>query len=68
MRLLKMLQKMEMLKWQKDNLVPTARYYSMSEEERADKKLVGILSFNDYPEYTEEYAKIIASCRRAKKK
>ena len=58
----------EMLKWQKDNLVPTARYYSMSEEERADKKLVGILSFNDYPEYTEEYAKIIASCRRAKKK
>ena len=58
----------EMLKWQKDNLIPTARYYSMSEEERADKKLVGILSFNDYPEYTEEYAKIIASCRRAKKK
>ena len=58
----------EMLKWQKDNLVPTARYYSMSEEERADKKLVGILSFNDYPEYTEEYAKVIASCRRAKKK
>ena len=58
----------EMLKWQKDNLVPTARYYSMSEEERADKKLIGILSFNDYPEYTEEYAKIIASCRRAKKK
>ena len=58
----------EMLKWQKDNLVPTARYYSMSEEERADKKLIGILSFNDYPEYTEEYAKVIASCRRAKKK
>ena len=58
----------EMLKWQKDNLVPTARYYSMSEEERAAKKLIGILSFNDYPEYTEEYAKVIASCRRAKKK
>ena len=58
----------EMLKWQKDNLVPTARYYSMSEEERANRKLIGILSFNDYPEYTEEYAKIIASCRRAKKK
>ena len=58
----------EMLKWQKDNLVPTARYYSMSEEERADKKLIGILSFNDYPEYTEEYAKVIAGCRRAKKK
>ena len=58
----------EMLKWQKENLIPTARYYSMSEEERANRKLIGILSFNDYPEYTEEYAKIIASCRRAKKK
>ena len=58
----------EMLKWQKENLIPTARYYSMSEEERANRKLVGILSFNDYPEYTEEYAKVIASCRRAKKK
>ncbi len=58
----------EMLKWQKDNLVPTARYYSMSEEERATRKLIGILSFNDYPEYTEEYAKIIAACRKAKKK
>ena len=58
----------EMLKWQKDNLVPTARYYSMSEEERANRKLIGILSFNDYPEYTEEYAKIIAACRKAKKK
>ena len=58
----------EMLRWQKENLIPTARYYSMSEEERADKKLIGILSFNDYPEYTEEYAKVIAGCRRAKKK
>ena len=57
----------EMLKWQKDNLIPTARYYSMSETDRAGKKLIGILSFNDYPEYTEEYAKIIAACRKAKK-
>ena len=58
----------EMLRWQKENLIPTARYYSMSEEERADKKLIGILSFNDYPEYTEEYAKVIASCRKGRKK
>ncbi len=58
----------EMLKWQKENLVPTGRYYSMSEEERAGRKLIGILSFNDYPEYTEEYAKIIAACRKGKKK
>ena len=57
----------EMLKWQKENLIPTARFYSMSEEERAGKKLIGILSFNDYPEYTDEYAKVIAKCRKAKK-
>ena len=54
----------EMLRWQKENLIPTARYYSMSEGERAGKKLIGILSYNDYPEYTEEYAKIIAACRK----
>ena len=58
----------EMLKWQKENLIPTARYYSMSEGDRAGKKLIGILSFNDYPEYTEEYARIVAACRKAKKK
>ena len=58
----------EMLNWQKENLIPTARYYSMSEEDRVGKKIIGILSFNDYPEYTEEYAKIIAACRKARKK
>lgn len=58
----------EMLKWQKENLIPTARYYSMSEEERAGKKLIGILSFNDYPEYTEEYAKVIAAAGKKGKK
>ena len=58
----------EMLKWQRENLIPTARYYSMSENERADKILLGILSYNDYPEYTEEYAKIIESCRKKGKK
>ena len=58
----------EMLKWQKENLIPTARYYSMSEEERAGKKLIGILSFNDYPEYTDEYAKVIAAAGKKGKK
>ena len=57
-----------MLNWQKDNLVPTARYYAMSEEDRAGKKQIGILNFNDYPEYTEEYAKVIAACRKKAKK
>jgi len=56
----------EMLKWQKENLIPTNRWYTMSEEERVGKKLIGILSRNDYPEYTEEYAKIIEQCRKKK--
>ena len=58
----------EMMKWQKDNLIPTARYYNMSEEDKAGKKMVGILSFNDYPEYTEEYAKVIKHATEARKK
>ncbi len=57
----------EMLKWQRDNLIPTARYYSMPENERVDKKLIGILAYNDYPEYTEEYAKILDSCKKKAK-
>ena len=58
----------ETMKWQKDNLIPTARYYNMSEEDKAGKKMVGILSFNDYPEYTEEYAKVIKHATEARKK
>ena len=57
----------EMLNWQKENLIPTARYYNMSDTERASKKLLGILSHDEYPEYTEEYAKVIAEARAAKK-
>ena len=58
----------EMLKWQRENLIPSARYARMSEEERTGKKEIGILSYNDYPEYTEEYAKIIAACGKKTKK
>ena len=58
----------DMLKWQKENLIPTARYYSISENEREGKKLLGVLSFNDYPEYTDEYAKVIEACRQKAKK
>ena len=57
----------EMLRWQRDNLIPTARYYHMPEAERADKKIIGILSYNDYPEYTEEYAKVIERASGGKK-
>ena len=57
----------EMLRWQRDHLIPTARYYHMPEAERTGKKLIGILSYNDYPEYTEEYAKVIERARGGNK-
>ncbi len=58
----------EMLKWQKENLIPAGRFYNMKESDRAGKKVIGILSYNDYPEYTEEYAKVISMSRNNKKK
>ena len=57
----------EMLKWQRDNLVPSARLRVMKEEDRAGKKEIGILHQNDYPEYTDEYAKVIALCSKKAK-
>ena len=49
----------DMLRWQKENMVPAARYYAMSEEEKKGKLLVGTLTHTDFPEYTAEYAKLI---------
>ena len=54
----------DMLQWQKENLIPTAQFHAMSEQARAGKKEIGILAFNDYPEYTDEYAKVIEACRK----
>ena len=58
----------EMLKWQRENLIPGARWRVMKEEDRAGKKEIGILSRSDYPEYTAEYAKVIAKCSKMAKK
>lgn len=58
----------DMLKWQKENMIPTARYYTMSEEQRKDKKLIGVLTCNDYEEYTEAYKKVIAAATKKAKK
>ena len=58
----------EMLKWQRENLILGARWRVMKEEDRAGKKEIGILSRSDYPEYTAEYAKVIAKCSKMAKK
>ena len=49
----------EMLRWQKENMVPAARYYAMSEQEKQGKLLVGTLTHSEWPEYTEEYARLV---------
>ena len=58
----------EMLKWQRDNLIPMSRFNVMTPEDLAGKKPIGILAENDFPEYTEEYAKLIERCRNKNRK
>jgi 2-oxoglutarate ferredoxin oxidoreductase subunit beta len=50
----------EMLQWQRDNIIPLARYEKLSPEERAGKIPRGVLFEKDAPEYVTEYEKIIA--------
>lgn len=54
----------EMLKWQRDHLLPESRFNALSAEDRADKKPLGVLTHNDYPEYTDEYTRLIERCRK----
>ncbi len=49
----------EMLQWQKEHMAPAATYYALSEEKKKDKLLVGILNHTEFPEYTQEYSKLI---------
>ena len=58
----------EMLQWQKENMVPAARYYAMSEEEKQGKLLIGTLTHTNFPEYTAQYAKLIERAQAKAKK
>lgn len=52
----------DMLEWQKKNLVPIKKFNKLDDEQKEGKTPIGILSStNAYPEYTEEYDKIIAA-------
>lgn len=57
----------DMIAWQRDHGVPTAKYKLLSDEEKKDKYEVGVLTKNDYPEFTERYQAIIDRCAAAKK-
>ncbi|MBQ6654056.1 MAG: 2-oxoacid:ferredoxin oxidoreductase subunit beta [Erysipelotrichaceae bacterium] len=52
-----------MLQWQKENSVPYAAVGKMNEEDIKGKIITGIFNDDDFPEYTEEYQKIIDRVR-----
>lgn len=50
----------EMLQWQRDHVIPLARYEKLPPEERAGMIPRGVLFEKEAPEYVTEYEKIIA--------
>lgn len=56
----------DMLNWQKENLIPSARFHTLSEEQKGDRKKIGTLVHNNIAEYTAEYTKLIERCRNKK--
>lgn len=49
----------DMMKWQKENAVFVDKAKDMSPEELRGKLVLGVIQELDYPEYTEEYQKLI---------
>lgn len=58
----------DMLEWQKESLIPLAKYHTLSEEQKVGKKAIGTLVHNNLPEYSAEYMKLIERCQEEKKK
>ena len=56
----------KMMQWQRDNSVTVQQAASMTEEELENKLVIGVIRNVQYPEYTEEYAKIIEKAGGAK--
>lgn len=55
----------EMMKFQKENFITSEAAKNKSAEELQDKRVIGIVTENSFPELTEEYARLI---ERAKAK
>jgi len=49
----------DMLAWQRDNMVPIAKAAKMSPEELKGKLVLGLLHQSEHPEYTEAYQELI---------
>ncbi|MBE0430212.1 MAG: 2-oxoacid:ferredoxin oxidoreductase subunit beta [Dehalococcoidia bacterium] len=50
----------DMMLWQRDNCVRVERAQEMTEEELADKIVIGVLSDRERPTYSHEYRKLFA--------
>ena len=48
-----------MMKYQRDHGIPAEQYAKLSDEEKTDKFIVGKLSQNEYPGYTQLYQQLI---------
>ena len=53
----------EMMKYQRDHGVTAEEYAKLSEAEKQDKFIVGTLTRNEYPGYTELYQRLIERCQ-----
>jgi 2-oxoglutarate ferredoxin oxidoreductase subunit beta len=49
-----------MLKWMSKQAINITAFEKLTEEQKGDKFPIGVLHQSRYPEYTEEYAKVIA--------
>ena len=53
----------DMMTYQKENMITPEKALTMTEEEKKGKIVVGKICEDDYPELTEEYQKIIDKVR-----
>ncbi len=53
----------DMMKYQRDNMVPWEQYKQLTREEQKGKVVLGKLIEEEYPEFTDEYQKIIDRCK-----
>lgn len=57
----------EMLTWQRDNVVTMEQAERMTPEQLKGKMTIGLLAHTNYPEYTAEYQKIIDNLQKGGK-
>jgi len=56
-----------MMKWQKEHAVTAAQAAKLSDEEMADKFIIGVLHRGEAPEYTKQYDELILSAQKGGK-